>query len=475
MWNEARNTEHPLETYRRIAGITQAELNQRVGAYAQRNVTWDYANRADVMPFINRLYPFITAYNGVNVEPVNQAAGHYRIPDALAPSDYGYNKIKLVPSAGGGLIRLHFKGHAENTAAQPGWTYGFVAVAGGVPRYGPLSSSPDGELSFRTEPGETEVYLVVTGTPGTVHHYGFLDGYPKNHRYPYEFRVDGATPSGYEPGYVKPAAPGGGRWHSNGGGWVDARATVAATAYVGPRAAVYGSSTVSGNARIEDLAWVNSGATVTGNAVVKNSALVQGGANLSGGVVVGGDAEPGIACASGTYLMFAPDRGCDGRAGEADVNPAHGTFTTEELAITGATPPPSPSPTPSPTPTATAGPSPTPSPTPTATAGPSPTPTQPSPVSCAATYRITGQWEGGFQAEVTVRAGTPVTGWQVGWAFPAGQTVSQVWGGTLAAAGPAASVQSASWNGTLAAAATTTFGFIGTGAPVTPAVTCTGR
>lgn len=35
----------------------------------------------------------------------------------------------------------------------------------------------------------------------------------------------------------------------------NSRATVAASAYVGPRAAVYGNSTVSGNARIEDLAW----------------------------------------------------------------------------------------------------------------------------------------------------------------------------------------------------------------------------
>src|SRR5690349_10149840 len=246
IWNEARNTEHPLETYRRLAGIDQAELNRRLGEYAQHNVTWDYSNRADVLPFINRLYPFITAYNGVAVEPVDQAAGHYRIPDAIAPSDYGYNKIRLVPATDGGLIQLRLKGHAENTAAQPGWTYGFVAVRDGVPRYGPLTSSADGQIAFRTQPGEREVHLVVTGTPGAVHHYGFLDGYTRNHRYAYEFRLAGAAPFGYEPGHVKPAAPGGGRWHSNGGGWVDSRATVAASAYVGPRAAVYGNSTVSG-------------------------------------------------------------------------------------------------------------------------------------------------------------------------------------------------------------------------------------
>ncbi|MFB4275432.1 DUF6055 domain-containing protein [Nonomuraea sp. MTCD27] len=338
LWNEARNTEHPLEVYRRIAGIDQAELNRRVGEYAQRNVTWDYSNRADFMPFINSLYPFVTAYNGVAVEAVNASAGHFRVSDAIAPSDYGYNKIRLVPSSDGGLIRMRFRGHI-NASAQSGWSYGFVAVKNGTPRYGPVHSSANGEVTFQTQPGEKDVYLVVVGAPATVHKYAFLDGYPRNYRYPYQFRLQGATPWGFEPGHVRPSAPGNGHWHSNGGGWVDNRANVAATAYVGPRAAVYGNSTVSGNARIEDLAWVNSGATVSGNAVVKNSALVQGGANLSGSVDIGGDAEPATACGSGTYLMFNPDRRCDGAGGEADVNPAHPIFSDDDLAFGGGSTP----------------------------------------------------------------------------------------------------------------------------------------
>lgn len=335
LWNQARNNEHPLEAYRRINNLTQAQLNARVAEYAQRQVTYDYSNRSHIMPFINNVYGagFINAYNGVPVNAVNQSAGHYAIPDALAPSDYAYNKIKLVPSSDGALIKLHFKGHV-NAAAGSGWSYGFVAVRNGTPRYGSVSSSADGQISFQTQPGEKDVYLVVTGTPSTVHRYAFLDGYPKNYRYPYEFRVSGATPSGYEPGYQKPAATGGGHWHANGGGWVDNRANVASTVYVGPRAAVFGNSTVTGNARIEGLSWVNSGATVGGNVVVKDNAIVQGGANLSGSLVIGGDAEMWISCSSGTYLMFNPDRGCDGRGGETDINPPHGTFTDAELEIT---------------------------------------------------------------------------------------------------------------------------------------------
>ncbi|GAB2596052.1 Svx/AvrXca family virulence/avirulence protein [Streptomyces capparidis] len=334
IWNQARSNEHPLEVYRRVNNLTQAQLNTRIGEYAQRQVTYDYSNRATVLPFIRNVYGagFVNAYNGVPVNAVNQAAGHYAIPNALAPSDYGYNKIRLVPSSDGALVRLRFKGHV-NAAAGSGWTYGFVALRNGVPRYGPLSSGADGEIGFQLQPGETEVYLTVTGTPSTVHHYGYNDGFPKNYRYPYEFTVSGATPYGHEPGHQKPAATGGGHWHPNGGGWVDNRANVAASVHVGPRAAVLGNSTLTGNVRVEGLAWVNSGATLRDNVVVRDNAIVQGGANLSGNVVVGGDAELWITCSSGTYLMFNPDRGCDGRGGETDINPPTRAFGDAEVAL----------------------------------------------------------------------------------------------------------------------------------------------
>jgi hypothetical protein len=334
IWNEARSNEHPLETYRRIAGISQAELNRRVGEYATRTVTYDFGNRSTLMPFINNVYGagFLNAYNGGNVEAVNQSLGHYRMNPRQAPSDYGFNKIKLVPSASGGLVRVRLKGHAETGAT--GWTFGLVAVRNGsTPRYSPLYTGTDGQIDFQLQSGETDVWLVVTGTPNAVPHYAFLDGYNRARRFPYEFRVAGATPSGFEPGHVKPAATGGGRWHSNGGGWVSNNANVASTAYVGPKAAVYAGS-VTGNARIEGLGWVNGG-TVGGNAIVKDNALIQGGANLSGNVVVGGDAEFAIACGSGTYLAFNPDRGCNGASGETDVNPSFTNFTSADLAIGG--------------------------------------------------------------------------------------------------------------------------------------------
>ncbi|MGW4498042.1 cellulose binding domain-containing protein [Micromonospora sp. NPDC004336] len=133
-----------------------------------------------------------------------------------------------------------------------------------------------------------------------------------------------------------------------------------------------------------------------------------------------------------------------------------------------------------PTPTPT-GPSPTPtgpSPTPT---GPSPTPTlTPPPGGCAVSYRVTGSWAGGFQGEVVVRntRPTPITGWTVDWAFPDGQRITQLWGGTHTQTGPAVTVRDAGWNGGLAGGASTTVGFLGswTGANGPPsAIVCTSR
>ncbi|MEH1125664.1 poly(ethylene terephthalate) hydrolase family protein [Micromonospora sp. CPCC 206061] len=103
------------------------------------------------------------------------------------------------------------------------------------------------------------------------------------------------------------------------------------------------------------------------------------------------------------------------------------------------------------------------------------TPTTPAPGgACSASYRTTNSWPGGYQGEVTVIAGgSAISGWTVGWTLSGGQTINQVWNGTLSTSGTAVSVRNASYNGALAASGSTTFGFIGGGTSVTPTLTCT--
>ncbi|MGI5160226.1 lytic polysaccharide monooxygenase auxiliary activity family 9 protein [Microbispora sp. CA-102843] len=142
-------------------------------------------------------------------------------------------------------------------------------------------------------------------------------------------------------------------------------------------------------------------------------------------------------------------------------------------------PPTSPSPTPpvspsaSPSRTPNTSPSPTPSPSPSPSPSPTTSPTG-GPGGCSATYKVTNSWSGGFQGEVTVKAGSSsIGGWTVKWTQPSGVTITQVWNGTLSQSGSDISVKNVSYNGSLGAGASTTFGFLANGSSgSTPTLAC---
>lgn len=134
--------------------------------------------------------------------------------------------------------------------------------------------------------------------------------------------------------------------------------------------------------------------------------------------------------------------------------------------------------TPSPSASPSGGPSPSSSPStspgPSSPAPSSPAPSTPAPGgACGASYRTVNSWPGGFQAEVTVTAGSaPITGWAVGWTLTSGQSITQLWSGTLSGSGQSVTVRNVSYNGSLSANASTTFGFLASGTPSTPTPTC---
>lgn len=105
-----------------------------------------------------------------------------------------------------------------------------------------------------------------------------------------------------------------------------------------------------------------------------------------------------------------------------------------------ATSKPAPAPTTKPT---TTPPAPPPPPT-----RPAPTTTTPPARTCAVSYRISGQWPGGFQAYVTVRnTGTaPIHGWTLRWSFANGETIREMWNASPRQSGPAVSAINADYN-----------------------------
>ncbi|GAA1770103.1 cellulose binding domain-containing protein, partial [Luedemannella helvata] len=95
---------------------------------------------------------------------------------------------------------------------------------------------------------------------------------------------------------------------------------------------------------------------------------------------------------------------------------------------------------------------------------------------CTATYNQVNQWPGGFQGDVTVRAGnSSINGWTVTMNFGGGQTVTQLWNGVASGTSSPVTVKNASYNGSLSANGSTTFGFTGSssGSASAPSLTCT--
>ncbi|WP_117214916.1 cellulase family glycosylhydrolase [Allorhizocola rhizosphaerae] len=104
-------------------------------------------------------------------------------------------------------------------------------------------------------------------------------------------------------------------------------------------------------------------------------------------------------------------------------------------------------------------PSPSVSPTRSPTPSPSTSPSNPGGRTCTATYTKTGQWQGGFQGEVRVTAGSSaITGWRVTWTWANGQSITQYWGANVSGAVTATNL---SYNGSLGAGQSTTWGFLG--------------
>ncbi|WP_405394012.1 polysaccharide deacetylase family protein [Microbispora hainanensis] len=118
------------------------------------------------------------------------------------------------------------------------------------------------------------------------------------------------------------------------------------------------------------------------------------------------------------------------------------------------------------------------SPSPSNPQSPSPSPSSsPTPPTgqggCTATMETVNAWTGGFQSNVTVRAGSSaIRGWTVTWSWPGSQSISQLWGGVQSGSGSSITVRNESWNGSLGASASTTFGFVANGTAATPTLTC---
>lgn len=131
------------------------------------------------------------------------------------------------------------------------------------------------------------------------------------------------------------------------------------------------------------------------------------------------------------------------------ITPTPGTTPTPGVTPTvGVTPTPTPRVTPTPTVVVPPTPTPTPGVTPTATTG----------TACSIHYAVTNQWSDGFGVTITITntGTTTINGWSLTFAFPNGQTITQLWNGSFTQSGANVTVTNLSYNGTLAPGTTLT-------------------
>jgi lysophospholipase L1-like esterase len=88
---------------------------------------------------------------------------------------------------------------------------------------------------------------------------------------------------------------------------------------------------------------------------------------------------------------------------------------------------------------------------------------------CSVTYTVSSQWPGGFGAAVEItNLGDPVTSWSLGFSLAGGQTITQLWNGSVTQSGTAVTVRNAAWNSSLGTGGKASFGFNGSWTTANP-------
>lgn len=275
-------------------------LGDLFGEYAARMSNFDFELQGD---YRRRIYAPARQW----LEPVDRKKNIWRVPMGNAPEPYGMNVVRIVPEKGARKVGIDFLGY-HDLKTYSDWRVCLSRVkADGTITYSRLINK--GKMEIDIEPNDASIWMTVAATPTAIYHGGAsakgrMDGVFASglhaYRYPWKAKFLHCKPGSHSyrkdeygkdnafnrstyapphPSTTAPAAPAGGKFHGNGGGWVADTAKVDASAYVGTNAMVLGSAKVLGNARIEDFAIVKD------SAVVKDNAKISGGAVINGGVV----------------------------------------------------------------------------------------------------------------------------------------------------------------------------------------------
>jgi len=191
LWRSAKSPEDPVDTYRRLTGISQDSFGSEMYEHAARLTTWDL--------------PKLKSYGAAYIDSRSQVSmsktsdSWWLVDSANTPQNYGYNCIKLNPPMSASTVLVRFQGMAGNSGyrsvnvSQAGWRYGFVALLQDSTRvYGSTASvkyangtNPSNNLAFAVPGNCSKLWLVVSGTPQEYWHHVWNDSTYDDEQWPY--------------------------------------------------------------------------------------------------------------------------------------------------------------------------------------------------------------------------------------------------------------------------------------------------
>ncbi|SFB79164.1 protein of unknown function [Parapedobacter composti] len=196
IWREAIQPEDPIQAYKRITGITDAQLNDEIYDMATKFATWDIGALRDLGA--NHIGALTYKFTML-------ADGTLRVAYDRTPGTTGYNVIPLEVPDAGTEVSIAFTGLINKAGYNPiavpsraGWRYGYVALLGNGNRvYGDMQSGTSGTATFTVPPGTERLFFVVTGAPASYAPHAWDDDESNDEQWPYEIKVTNTNVIGY--------------------------------------------------------------------------------------------------------------------------------------------------------------------------------------------------------------------------------------------------------------------------------------
>lgn len=192
MWRESTRPEDPVETYKRLTGVSQTQFNNQMYEHAALLTTWDIPSiREYGKNYINRR---------AQVSMTETTENYWRVDSSVCIENYGYNSIQLNAPSEAREVNVTFRGLAgENgyrslNVNQGGWRYGFVALLeDGTRVYSDMGTAkiengnnPEETLTFQCPDNCVNLWLVVSGSPQEHWRHAWDDDDTNDEQWPYE-------------------------------------------------------------------------------------------------------------------------------------------------------------------------------------------------------------------------------------------------------------------------------------------------